>query len=378
MNTHRRPAVARPTGTRRAFALPIVIIAVTLATTLGGALVTASFHATRGSRMAWQGERALHAADLALANASANWTSPLIANLAIGERNVTSSSAADGITVTLTAVRTSSTTLLLNAIAVVAGGPTTIAKRELARVLHLDASAIPIKAAVATLGTLSSAQSPRIFAVGDSTRHEASCGLEHDTASTAALLAVPPLTTDSTTLDGAPRIRSISVDSATTLRTAIWNRIGTLGTSAELSSVPISVTPTASGTDCTSNSGEPRRNAAAVTPCIAQWPTRRLANTSGRVTLASSRHQGALVVHGDLELTGHLELRGLLLVEGNIDARNGSLEVTGAIIATHHNGGTSHLGNESTVRFSRCAALRAVTALARSAPPPVLAWVQRY
>jgi hypothetical protein len=170
----------------------------------------------------------------------------------------------------------------------------------------------------------------------------------------------------------------LSADTAAALRNAIWQRVATHGTPAELSTVPITVMPTASGSDCTSNSGEPRRNAAAVAPCIARWPARRIANTSGRVTLASSRHQGALIVHGDLELTGHLELRGLLLVEGTIDARNGSLDAIGAVIATHHNGGISHIGPETTIRFSRCAALRAVTPLATSAPPPVLAWVQRY
>jgi hypothetical protein len=301
-----------------------------------------------------------------------------VANLAVGDRRVESSTTADGIAVTVTTVRTSPTTVLINALATVTSGPRSVARRELSRIIHVDASAIPVRSALATLGTLSSAQSPNVFAVGDSTRHESSCGLTTDTASSAALLAVSHTTVDSTTLNGAPRVRTITADSATTLRNTIWQRVTTLNTATELSSVPISVTPTASGSDCTSNSGEPRRSGAAVTPCITRWPTRRLANTTGRVTLATSRHQGALIVHGDLELTGHLELRGLLIVEGTIDARNGSLDAVGAVIATHHAGGTSHLGAESTIRFSRCAALRAVTPLATSAPPPVLAWVQRY
>jgi hypothetical protein len=362
---------------RRGFALPLVIISVALTTALGGALVTASFYATRGTRMAWQGDRALHAADAALASASTNWTGARVANLAVGDRTVSSYATADGITIDVTAIRTSTSTLLLNAVASVTSGPTSRARRELSRVVHLDPSAIAIRASLTAFGPLAST-APSVFAIGDSTGHEASCGLTSDTASAAALVAVPPFTVDSSALNGTPRTRAITADSAATLRNTIWQRVSTISAPAELSSVPISVLPSASGADCTSNSGEPRRNGAAVTPCITRWPARRLANTSGRVTLASSRHQGALIVHGDLELTGHLELRGLLLVEGTIDARNGSLDAIGAVIATHHNGGTSHLGPETTIRYSRCAALRAVTPLATSAPPPVLAWVQRY
>ena len=370
----------RPTHShrRRGFSLPLVLIAVALTTTLGGALVTASFHAVRNTRMAWQGESALHAADLALASASESLAPASVSAQAIGTRTTNAYTTADGITIRLTTVRTSPSTVLLDAVAMVNSGPTTIARRELSRIIHLDASAIPLRAALSILGELSLAQQPSIFARADSTGRESSCGIDTDTASNSALLTIPPFAVDSTSYDGAPNLRRISTDTAAAIRNAIWQRIAASNPTTELTSTPVTIHPTASGSTCTSNSGEPRRDASAIAACVTQWPLRRLSGSTGRVTLASSRHQGALVVHGDLELTGHLELRGLLLVEGTLDTRNGSLDATGAVIATHHNGGTSHLDASTTIRYSRCAALRAVTPLATSAPPPVLAWVQRY
>jgi hypothetical protein len=393
MTTRRTPAhrdVLAPATTTvrrlvrkvRGFIVPIVLIAISLTTLIGSALVSAAWRSARGTRMAWAGEQALHAADDALAAALDSWTPARISQLDIGAHESPVHEPSVNVTTTIDAVRTSPTTLLLHATATAATRGSTrpggTARRRLSRLLELDVASLPIRAAFTALGPLELAPTADIVATGTPSAPETSCGTDTDSASTAALAIVEPFAGDSGGLVGRPRIRRLPVDTAAYFRSRIANRITALAIPGEIVMDGGSIVPTANGSECLATSGEPARGAAAVAPCIGRWPTRLISGPTPRVTLGNSRHQGTLVVDGDLELAGDLQLRGLLVVRGTLDTRGGSLDVTGAVIVNHHEAGTSYLGPISRVRFSRCAVLRAVTPLATPTTPPVHAWVERH
>lgn len=75
-----------------------------------------------------------------------------------------------------------------------------------------------------------------------------------------------------------------------------------------------------------------------------------------------ARGQGMLVVDGDLTVDGAFDFDGVIVVRGALHADLGALRLTGALIV---GAGPSTLGPGSTVRWSRCATMRATDGVAR-------------
>ncbi len=368
-----RPVRVRPLHVS-GFVLPVVVVAITVATAIAGALVTATLRSLHGARASVGSEQVLHTADAALTSAVLALKPEVVANSPIGEQQV-SNSYVGSIAIEVTTVRTTPLTVLINAKASETGAQNRAAK-ELSRIVSLDASSVPISAAATLLGE--SNGSPQVLSSGVSTGNENGCGSTIDTASTTALAITSPVTLDTFAVSGDPSIRRVSSAAADSLRALLQQRISSLSLLPEVAVSAVTLYPEAIGGSCVSKSGEPRRSGGVVIPCTSQWPVRLIAPQGTAVTINSSRHQGLLVINGDLVVAGHLEVRGALIVNGTIDASGGTVDVTGALFVANSQGGTSKLGNTSRVMWSRCALLQAVTPLATFASPPVLSWAQRW
>jgi hypothetical protein len=114
--------------------------------------------------------------------------------------------------------------------------------------------------------------------------------------------------------------------------------------------------PTALGGRCVrsvNSLGEPRRIGGSE-PCRGYAPVVRVRSSWGTVVVPrAARMQGALIVDGSLELRAPLEVTGVLVVRGALDASRAPLTVSGTLI-TH---GPAHLGPGSRVAYAQCAAL---------------------
>ena len=117
-----------------------------------------------------------------------------------------------------------------------------------------------------------------------------------------------------------------------------------------------------------------------------RWGLPRLAPVSGGGTWhglglaapttplsGTHRWQGALVVDGDLTVAGTLQVDGLLLVLGRLTVQ-GRLVVRGAVGIVARDGGVSHLGPGTDVRFNRCLVQLALATLAVARAEPVGHW----
>ncbi len=364
---------------KNGFVLVVVLVAVALAMTAGGALVTASLHALQGERTAIYTERALFAADAASTEATAGLNSAIVADMELGV-TAYDSLLIQGFPVTISTTRITPLSILISASATGNNNTTAGVVRSVSRHIHFDAANIPAKAAITTLGTLTGA--PEIVADGRTPASdedgEASCGQKIDTSSTTGVVATGTSGLDATAVHAPDKISTLTLHEADSIGTAFLHYLQSLGLTPETAAGTTYLTPVAAGANCSPGSGEPRRTSGAVTPCVKHWPVRMLTSADDTVRLGTSRHQGTLIIDGTLLLTGHLQIRGLLIVLGNLDATMGAIDAVGAIVVADRDGNGSALGNLSRVQWSRCALLRAVTPLATAAPPPVFSWAQRW
>jgi hypothetical protein len=112
-----------------------------------------------------------------------------------------------------------------------------------------------------------------------------------------------------------------------------------------------------------------RADACAWDACNTPWP---LLHASAGLTLGNTTARGVLLVDGDLVLDGTVTFEGVVVVRGALRGDAGALRLHGALLV--RGGGT--LGAGSRVRFSRCAAERALDGIARVAGPRRRSWAE--
>ena len=105
MTTHTRHRVHNRRQ-RKAFVLPLVIVATLLVAALAGAAQFAAWRATRAARQAFNGERALLGADESIAQTVANWNPESFARSTIGSRITSRLHTTAGEAVDVTVIRT--------------------------------------------------------------------------------------------------------------------------------------------------------------------------------------------------------------------------------------------------------------------------------
>lgn len=351
---------ARTTARERSgLVLLVVLVTILIVALLSTSLQTALWHASRQARLGLAGERALLGADGAMSRTLALWDARAFAARPIGAPATSTVSIAPGLDARVSITRTSPTTAIIEAATVSAHNGTPLnAERHVTRALTLRAPPLPIANALTALGALT-LDTPLNVSNTD----------ESPPAWTSECLGI-------STAD-APATPAFDVADARARFDANWNRWrGTASQSDDASAVS-DVAPFVTGTSCGAGAGEPARGPGSVSACTNEWGARVITGASQVTLTGASRHQGALLIDGDLVLAGTLDVDGLLAVRGALDASAGTLTVHGAVIIRDETGRGSRLGFASRVRYSRCALRRALAAVATPGAVTTRGWLER-
>ncbi len=342
------------TARRRGFVLPLVVVVTLLVAMLAAGAQSAAWRATRAARQAWNGQRALLAADEGIARLEATWDPQSFAPRAIGNRTATQFTTADGALVDVHVARTHPLIAWVEATAAsaTAGAPRP-AQRRIARALHLSPPALPLGAALVALSPVRVYAGALVSGVDDATAPDA-CGPWRDSTSVAGLIATAPHVDPGANVVGLPATRT-SADSARDARlwNVAWPQLYARSMSHAL--------PAGTG-------------AAVLAP---PWRAVMLRDSVPLTIAGTVSHDGLLIVDGDLVVVGTLQLRGMLVVNGIIDARSGTLQVNGAVVVRNALGAPSHFGSRTAIRYSQCDMQRALSAVALPGATPYALWSER-
>lgn len=339
--------------TRRGFVLPPVIIITVLIALLAGAMEFAAWRSTRAARLAWNGERALHATDEVLAATIANWNPITFAQTPIGSRTSLAAHSTNGANAIATIVRTHPLGAFIEADATseTSGTPRAV-HRRVGRALQLVPPTLPLIATFTALGSIFAESGTSVSGVDDVTMRD-ECGPTRDTASIGGIAARSMRITSVANVRGAPVTQSIADTIPRAQFSTAWV---TLMQRASVQAWPMA------GMGLVT---QPPWNATLI-----NVPT-------GGTLGGTSLFEGLLAINGNLTVVGTLRVRGLLVVRGALDARLGQLDVEGALLVADINNTGSLLGNSVAVRYSQCALRRALATIAVPTTRPFAVWQER-
>ncbi len=337
---------------RRGSVLPLVLATTVVIALLVGGMQFAAWRAAQVGRLAWNGQRALHAADEALARTIAEWNALEFSTTPIGGR-LTRSLHTPTIDAKVTIVRTQPLGAWIEADAWSAtDGTHRRARRRVGRAELVRAPALPVEGAVTALGATTIEVGASVDGRDDALIAD-DCGPTRDTASVAGVAAIPRATIRSVRIAGLPPERLLADSTARAQFANAWQTL----------------TRRAVGTDVV--------GLGAALATAGPWAAVVLRSPVGTLLIGNWRYDGLLAIDGDLVLKGSLQLRGLLVVRGALDTRGGTLAVDGAVVVADQIRFGSVLGNLTTVRYSQCALRRALAPIAMPASWPFALWQER-
>ena len=343
-----------PTRRRRGFVLPLVIVSMLLVAILSAATQTQAWRADRSARGAFNGTRALLAADEALARTIATWNVDSFANIGIGGRRQTSLRTAAGDEAQVTVTRPAPLVAWLDAKATSnSPGARGSATRGAARALFIAPALGPFNAALTVLTPVELTAGAQVSGI-DVSRSSDDCGPWRDTASIAGLLARVANVAPDAVIVGAPP-RQVLVDQAP-LQSDFDRAWPDLVARAEPRAPPDTLARVA---------------------LPSEWRAIAWSRTTPVLIAGDLAYRGTLAVNGELIVRGRLRVHGLLVVRGVIDARDGALEVDGALLVAAPDGRASSFGRQTIVRYSQCIAQRALATIGRPTTAPFRVWVDR-
>jgi cytoskeletal protein CcmA (bactofilin family) len=338
------------------------MVALLLVATIAGATGMSAWRAMRAARLAWNGERATQAADEAIARSMASWDSEAFAARPVGARWSDGVNTVNGGAVALALARLAPLVVVVEASSSsrVSGAPDT-ASRRVTRVMSLDAPSFPLRGAMTVLGDAEVGDGAVVDGRDDMWVSDG-CGPVRDTASVAGVFAGTVLTSAGSLLYGTPA--SIALGAGAPLdpeRAAFQDAFAAASARIQRRDAIAPATALTAGT-----------------PWTARIVTSNDALLAEQVTLAgTSRHDGLLVIDGDLQLQGALHVKGLLVVSGALDARGGTLDVDGGVIVRDSRALGTHIGEYVRIRHSPCLVGRALATVARPRIAPFTLWIAR-
>lgn len=343
----------------RGFILPTVLIATLLVAVIAATLQSAVWRAGRNAHLGFAGERALFGADNAIAQQMPLWNPREFASMAIGDRKTSTVTMPSGIITTIMLVRSAIDAAIVEASALsTQNGVPLSASRRVTRALVARNLPLPLQNVFTSMGAIAIS----------------------DPFSISSLDEVPPgWTTEcaNEALVNATTSPLPDINSARALFDANWTAWLALASQRDDASTVTALAPIVIATLCAAGTGDPTRDAFSVRLCTNEWGARAIIGSTSAHLSGSSKHQGILLVDGDLRLTGTLEIDGVLIVRGAIDASAGQLIVHGAVLIRDSSGRGSRLGIATRVRYSRCALRRALSAVAAPAAITTGGWLER-
>ena len=345
---------------QRGFVLPLVLLTTLLVAVLAASLQTVVWNATRQARLGFAGERALHAADAAIAGQLASWDARAFASMPIGARVVFAPSMPVGLNATVTMVRTSIDGALTEALGTsTQNGIPQNAGRRVSRMITVRNAPLKLESPLTILGSA-------VFASAGTV--------------TTADQTPPGWTTECAGSDSidAPNRSVTDTLASRALFDARWGQWLATASRTESAGSVTAVAPIVTGPLCTPGTGELLRGFGAATACTNEWGARAVINAWPLTLAANSRHQGVLMIDGDLNVVSDLEVFGLLLVRGALNDSAGHLRVMGAALVRDELGHGSRFGFATRVRYSRCALRRALSATGVPAAITTRGWLERF
>lgn len=371
---------------RRGFSLVLVLGLMSALLFIAVAFADAVLRSLRSSRLAWQGERATHAADAQLLNAIANWSPQSALALRIGETDTIAGSPDPTLPTTVVRTRTHARGFTLDGFAISRDGGMRESQRHIWRAVQLDWPLLPADATLTILGALELSRTAMILG-----SDLLPAGWTDECASELRSTPVTAVTARSINADttvtvagDAPPVRLLT-DSAGThrdsLATLAMAAIMSRATYATSDSV-LSLDDIAAGAPaCPAWLGDARRSALAIEDCTRRWPivvTRHIGET--RLT-GFTPSQGVLLVNGDLRVDSGVRFAGTVLVHGRLTITPADtampVELLGTVLVRDQNGSGSEVRGPVTIASSRCATRLSLAAAGSPVPQRQLGWTER-
>ncbi len=382
---------------RHGFSLVIVLVFVVALLLVGASFSTAILHATRASRLGWQGDQSARAADVALLTSLNSWDRADAAALRTGETDTVHLATASTGQSQVTRTRLNARTYLLVATAQRRDGAMRATRREVGQVARLEWPLVPAQAAITTLGSVTVGDSATVLGTdGEPAGWADECANDHAAAPLDAIVApfavIGPAaivagrasgTGVRAPLDVAVLTQQIeaaiaAVSAAATQRTT--DSVIDLDARAPVASV-------ASG--CSAWLGDARRGAAVAEACQRRWPVLHAAHPGITRLTGRTPVQGVLVLEGDLHVDQGVQVSGLVLVRGALRTTTAvppalpvrpaapAAQLVGAIVVRDQAGAGSRLEAPILVQASRCGVRLALAALGQPTPTRQHGWSAR-
>lgn len=332
---------------RRGFVLPFVVVAIGAAGVLAFAFTGDAVRSARAVLASRRGDDAGHLADAAMAAALARWTEDSLWLSAPGTGAPGAVTVGGG----LIPIRWERHQPLIATLRATRSerpprrGDRT--RRDHWRAVWLEPPPLPVPAAITTNGALQGGQGVHI-AGNDVVRPGSPCGPRRDT------LGVPPVAAAAVAgaggggWPGAPPALVPPASLLADVQTAMAVLVTRTG-AREAGPAPVTL------------------------PATTGWQALRLRGDRLAV-VGPLRWQGLLVAEGDVTLSGAIDVTGLLVVVGRLEASAAQLTVQGALVAVDTSARGVTLGGPSSVTFDRCAVEMALATVARPSLAPFALW----
>lgn len=374
---------------RRGITLVPVIALLGATLLVAVAFVNRAIVADRATRLAWHGERALHAADAALLDALTRWPRDSAVSLRPAEHDTLPHRGAADLVTTVTRTRLSAGRYLLGAQAhYVEGTPgggiasRDQATRALHRVVRLQWPRPPGDAPLIVLGALTLRDSASVLGVDtEPIDWTALCTADRRARPMPAVIA-DTITTDATaeTVGELPTTRVPSPAERARLVAQFDAAFRALATRASRTTTDSVLDLEAMSHGCPRWLGDARRDASVPDACTRRWPVVRLAHPGTTRVHGLAPGQGVLLVDGDLSLAHGVQLHGVVLVRGRLRADRAPgappAELSGLVVVRDQHALGSHLAG-TRVLAGQCAVRFALAAAGTPQPETRLGWHAR-
>lgn len=371
---------------RRGFSLVLVLVLTSALLFIAVAFADAVLRSLRSSRLAWQGERATHAADAALLSAIASWSHSSALALRVGETDTIPGSPDPTLPSTVVRTRVHARGFTLDGLAISRDGGIRESQRHIWRAVQLDWPLLPADAALNSLGAV--ALSNNASVLGTDLLPAGwidECATELRPTQVSAVSAHTVTADASVTITGdAPAVRLLS-DSARTQRdslasmafAAMLARATHVTSDSVLSLDDIS----AGSPPCPVWFGDARRTASTNDACTRRWLV-VIAQHSGETRLTGfTPAQGVLVVNGDLRFDAGVRFAGVLLVNGRLIISHPDtampIELLGTVFVRDQTRIGSEVRGPVLIASSRCATRLALAAAGTPSPRRQHGWTER-
>lgn len=335
---------------RAGFVLPFVVITTAVVAVLALAAVSTIWRGYRATRLAANGVRAQFAGDEGAALQLDAWPAVSLAAMPPGATISTRFTTAVGDSVRVRITRTQPLVAWLTAdVALEPMGTAGTVRRHVTRVVSLEPPALPILGALTAIAAVRG-QDPTTVDGRDLVDAGDACGALRDTLSHVPIASSTLSASSGGTWTARPVSRTL-VDTATVRASFDQAWISVIARS-------------------------PIRVSDSTPELLAASPGWHALLLDGPVVTvrAPSKWRGLLAVTGDLVVTGSLDVEGVLVVRGRLDARGAALRIRGALVVASLGNPSVELGDQTAVRYDRCAVELALATIAMPRAQPFSLW----